>query len=379
MSDGRVIARLVFAQICLHGCLTGLRMAAPLWALRRFDDALLAGALVALFAVSQVFLALPAGRFVERQGLRRSLAASVLLTSGGALAATVWPSVPTLALAALLAGAGSGTTIIALQRHVGRAAADATARRSLFSWLAIGPSLSNFLGPLVAGVMIDLAGFRGAFAALALLPAIGWLVAHGATDESSLPPVPAPTRERAFTLLFDPGFARLMFVNWTLSTCWDVHAFMVPLIGHEHGFAASAIGAILAAFALAATAVRLAIPLLSRHLAERAVIVGAQIGTALLFVVYPLLDSAWAMAACSMLLGSTLGAVQPMIMSTLHHLVPADRVGQAIALRLRVVYGSSVVMPLFFGAAGARFGALAVFWIFGAAVGGGAWVARRLP
>ena len=378
MSDHRAIARLVFAQICLHGCLTGLRMAAPLWALQTHDDALLAGALVALFAVSQVFLALPAGRYVERQGLCRSLAASVLLTGGGALAATAWPSVATLGLAALASGAGSGTTIIALQRHVGRVAADAAARRSLFSALSIGPSLSNFLGPLLAGVMIDLAGFRGAFATLMLLPCLGWWVARHATDESALPPAPPPAPGAAWTMLKDRAFLRLMAVNWTLSTCWDVHAFMVPLVGHAHGFAASSIGAILAAFALAATGVRLALPALSRHLVERQVIIGAQLGTAAAFVIYPLLDTAWAMAACSMLLGITLGSVQPMIMSTLHHVVPADRVGQAIALRLMMVYGSSVAMPLLFGALGGAVGVGAVFWLFGATVGGGAWLARRL-
>ena len=68
-----------------------------------------------------------------------------------------------------------------------------------------------------------------------------------------------------------------------------------------------------------------------------------------------------------------------MIMSTLHHRVPPERVGQAIALRLRVVYGSSLVMPPVFGVAGAALGAVAVFWIFGIAVGAGAWASRRLP
>ena len=37
------------------------------------------------------------------------------------------------------------------------------------------------------------------------------------------------------------------------------------------------------------------------------------------------------MGGCAVLLGLTLGAVQPMIMSTLHHLTPDGRHGEAIA------------------------------------------------
>jgi hypothetical protein len=35
------LPRLVAAQVCIHGCLTGLRMAAPLWALRTNDSGMI--------------------------------------------------------------------------------------------------------------------------------------------------------------------------------------------------------------------------------------------------------------------------------------------------------------------------------------------------
>ena len=377
-SSRRAIAKLVFAQICIHGCLTGLRMAAPLWALRNFDSALMAGLLVAMFAVSQVFLALPAGRFVERQGLRRSLAASVMIGTAGASLAAIWPNPWTLGAAALFTGAGSGMTVIALQRHVGRVASSPSERRSLFSWLAIGPSFSNFLGPLIAGVLIDVAGFRAAFAAMSVLPVVAWLAARSVVDEPADLERVEPSREPAWTMFRDRAFTRLLLVNWLLSTCWDVHSFMVPVLGHQHDFSASAIGAVLGAFAIAATMVRMLMPFIAKRLRERQVIISAQVLTALVFAVYPLVDTPLSMGALSMLLGFALGSVQPMVMSTLHVLVPPERIGQAIALRLMVVYGSSVVMPLIFGAAGATVGPLAVFWVVGSGVSWGAWLARRI-
>jgi hypothetical protein len=39
---------------------------------------------------------------------------------------------------------------------------------------------------------------------------------------------------------------------------------------------------------------------------------------------------------------------------------------------------SSTLMPLLFGATGTLVGAAVLFWVVGAAVGSGSWVARRL-
>jgi hypothetical protein len=73
-----------------------------------------------------------------------------------------------------------------------------------------------------------------------------------------------------------------------------------------------------------------------------------------------------------------LGAVQPMIMSTLHQITPAHRQGEALGLRLMSINASSVLMPMLFGAAGAIAGVAPVFWVVGTAVGLGANSARKL-
>ena len=51
-------------------------------------------------------------------------------------------------------------------------------------------------------------------------------------------------------------FRRLLFVNWLQSSCWDVHTFVLPILGHERGLSASVIGSILGAFAIAAAVIR---------------------------------------------------------------------------------------------------------------------------
>ncbi|CAN7297752.1 MFS transporter [Variovorax sp. LjRoot178] len=374
------LLKLIAAQICLHAAMTGLRLAGPLLALQQGYSAAAVGLLIALFALTQVFLALPAGRFADRHGLKRPLMLSVIAASvGTALVAVVsWFSV--MCLAALMTGGATGAAVIALQRHVGRAAADPVQLKKVFSWLAIAPAVANFVGPFCAGLLIDhagrtpadLPGFRIAFAALALLPLAGWFFARKTPE---LPRVSLPAggaRPRAWDLLRESMFRRLLFVNWLQSSAWDVHAFVLPILGHERGLGASVIGSILGAFAIAAAVIRIVLPLVASRASERSVIAASTVVTALVFAVYPLLSSALAMGVCSVVLGFALGAVQPMVMSMLHQITPHARHGEALGLRLMVINASSVAMPMLFGSVGALIGVAGVFWLVGGAVALGA-------
>ncbi len=380
------LARLIAAQVFLHASMTGLRMAAPLLALRQGYGPVAVGALLALFALMQVFLALPAGRFADRHGLRRPLGLSVVAAVLGAGLAVAFPVFGVLCVSALLTGGATGAALIALQRHVGRAAHGVTQLRRVFSWLSIGPAISNFLGPFTAGVLIDHAGpsagselgFRAAFLLLAVFPLATWALVRRTRE---LPAVVAPAgaaAPRAWDLLREPLFRRLMLVNWFLSSCWDIHTFVVPVLGFERGISASSIGSILGGFAIAAAAVRLLLPIVVARLREGAVLAGAMVCAAALFALYPLLHTALAMGVCSVLLGLALGAVQPMVMSLLHQITPEARHGEALGLRLMTLNTSSVLLPMVFGVVGTAVGVGIVFWVAASVVGLGARLAWGL-
>jgi MFS family permease len=377
------LLRLILAQISIHACMTGMRMATPLLALKEGFSAAAVGMLLALFALTQVFLSLPAGRYADRNGLRKPLLLSVTAACLGAGLAVMFPTYPVLCLGALLTGGAAGTAIIALQRHVGRSAHSKEDLRKVFSWLAIGPAVSNFLGPFFAGLLIDyaggeeasLTGFRCAFALLALLPVAAWWWVRTVAE---LPPPEAAANGKqatAWDLLQNQGFRRLLLLNWALSSCWDVHTFVVPILGHERGLPASVIGSILGAFAIAAAVIRLLMPILTRHMSEWVVVMGAMVAACGLFIAYPFMPGAWSMGACSVLLGLVLGSVQPMVMSMIHQITPPARHGEALGLRMMAINGSSVVMPVLFGSIGAVVGVSALFWAVGTMVG----VSSRLP
>ncbi len=370
--DNPALARLIGGHICLHACMAGTRLAAPLLALREGYSTAAVGALLALFAITQVFLALPAGRYVDRHGYLKPVRYCLMASVIGVVFAALWPVFGVMCATALLTGGAVGVGAISLQRHVGRCARDAVERKRFFSWLSIGPALSNFIGPLVAGVLIDTGGFRLAFAVLALLPGLAWLLVRTTRELAPVVIDNSAGTQRAWDLLLEPQMRRLLLVNWLMSSCWDVHTFVVPVLGHERGLSASAIGMILGGFALAATSIRVALPWLASNLPERLVITVAMLATACFFALYPSMQTAWGMGLCSACLGVSLGSVQPMIMSTLHQITPEARHGEALGLRLMLINASSVTMPMLFGAAGAVAGVSVVFWAVGAAVGLGA-------
>lgn len=382
---GRELLRLMLAQVCVHTAMTGTRLAAPLLALQQGYSAAAVGVLLALYALSGVFLALPAGRLADRRGLQLPLRLAVASAMVGAGLAAAFPIYPVLCLSALLTGASAGATQIAMQRHVGRSARGPDELKHLFSWIAVAPPAANFLGPFAAGLLIDFAGpqpadmvgFRAAFALMALLPLVGWLLARGAPESEALAGSAAEqTKSSAFELVALPGIRRLLFANLLQAAAWDAHTFVLPILGHERGMAASTIGVLLGSFAVAAAVVRVALPRLTANVPEWRVIYFATLVAAVALLVYPLMPGAWTMGMCSVVLGLALGAVQPMVLVLLHRVAPPARQGEAMALRMMTMNFSSFLLPMLFGSIGAVTGVAGLFWLVAGVVAIGA---REVP
>ena len=395
MRFSRPLLALIVAQVFLHSCMTGVRVAAPLLMLRAGHDTWSVGVLLGLFAAAPVATSLRVGRMADRHGAHRPIRLAVALTVAGALLAATacalmavgprggWVAVAVLCIAAMLCGVGANMGLITVQRSAGKlAAGGAIDVTRIFSWLGLAPAVSNMIGPVIAGVVIDASGFGSAFMALALLPLGSLVCMRWVRAEVPVSRAAAGAPASAWSLLHTPGLRRLLVVNWLLSSSWDLHAFLVPVLGHERGLSASAIGLILGTFAASVASVRVFIPWVAHRLrdarAQSRVLVGAMLTTAAVFVLYPLATRAPAMAACGALLGVALGSVQPMVMSQLHRLTPAPRHGEALALRSMVINATSTVMPLLFGAIGTALGAAALFWLMAAVVTAGSSVAAKV-
>jgi MFS family permease len=383
-AGARLVLALIAGQIGLHAAMAGLRLAATLQALREGYSAWSVGLLLALFAAAPVLLALHAGRMADRHGYHRPMRWAAAMAAGGMLLAVASTRIAgdghfvLLCLAAMLGGGAANMGVLTIQRAAGLIARDSAHRVQLFSWLGIAPSLANVVGPVAVGLVIDAAGFTAVYVMLVFLPLLSWLAARRVPPIAPSPPTAADDGRTAWELLRAPGIRRLFTINFLLATCWDVHAFAVPILGHERGFSASTIGFILGGFTLSVSVARLLLPMLAHRLVEARVIRWAMLGTAAVFALYPLASTPLLMLGCAGLLGVTLGVAQPMIMSTLHHLTPDHRHGEALALRSMAMNVASTAMPLIFGVSGAWVGVGVLFWLVGAGVGSGAWLTGRL-
>lgn len=363
------------ALVCVHAGMAATRVTASLLVLHRGYPEWTVGVLLSLFAVAPIGLSLWAGRLADRHGLRRPLGVGVAMGAVGAAVAVLTQHPAALAFAALATGGAVAVAAVGIQREAGLMAREPSDLKRVFSWIALGPALSNALAPVVVGLLIDHVGFRSGFVFAALLPLVAWWL--GRRVPPTAPAVPRAEEDSrgrprgtlsAFGLLRSAPLRRLLLVNLALSSCWDAHSFAVPVLGHARGLSASSIGLILGAFAVAATLVRLAISRWAEHLDEKRALRRAMVLATAVCATYYWLPGAAGMVLGSALLGLALGSVQPMVLSMLHQVTPAGRHGEALGLRMVATNAATIVMPVGFGALAAATLPAAPLWLMAALV-----------
>jgi MFS family permease len=297
--------------------------------------------------------------------------------AAGVLVVTLLPGLPALFATAMLTGVSFMLFQVAAQYATGELGGVAARSRN-FGLLALGYSTSSILGPMIAGLTIDHAGFRATFALLTLLPLVP--IAVLATKRLALPG-PHPARAAglegsALDFVAHQELRRIFIINGLVSMAWELHTLFVPIYGHTIGLSASRIGYILAAFAAATFTVRLAMPAIARRISEHGVLTTALYIGALVYLALPFSRSVGTLMGLSFCLGLGLGASQPMVMSLLHTHTPPGRLGEAAGVRLSLVNSISVAVPLVFGAVGGAVGLSPVLWSVGVFLATGGFLTR---
>jgi len=369
---------LIGLGIANHVVLTGSRVTASLDALARGASPATVGALMALYAFLPMLLAIAAGRLADRMGVRRPMLVGSCGIALAALLPVLLPGLPVLFVTAALMGVSFMAFQVAAQYATGEIG-DPRDRGRNFGLLALGYSTSSIAGPLIAGLMIDHAGYRATFALLALAPLAP--IALLGSDRIALPgPHPAHASHAgssAADLFGHRELRRVLVINSLIAMAWELHTLFVPIYGHAIGLAASQICFVLASFAAATFVVRLAMPLLMRRLREHQVLTLALFIAGFVFLAFPFMRSVGALMALSFCLGLGLGAGQPMVMAVLHTHAPPGRMGEAAGVRMSLVNSMAVAVPLLFGAIGGTVGLAPVLWSAGVFLATGGILTRR--
>jgi MFS family permease len=378
--QARLLAVLIPLGIASHTVLAGSRVAVSLAALGQGASAFTVGILMALYALLPMLSAVATGRLSDRIGVRMPMLGGAIGLAAGVSLPLVSLSLWALYASATIVGMSFMVFQISTQRATGEIGRPQDRPRN-FSLLALGYSVSGFIGPLIVGFSIDRYGYTAPFAILAvvaLLPA--------AVLAANRFPLPGPHRVAGaahhggvLALLRHRAVRQVLAINVLLSVGWDLHTVFVPIYGARIGLTASHIGMVLAAFAAATFTVRLAMPAIARRLTEHQVLTAALAVAGAVYMLFPFSRSAVTLGALSFCLGIGLGSGQPMVMSLLHVHTPAGRIGEAVGVRMSLVQSSSVAVPLLFGAVGTSLGLAPVFWSIGLCLAAGGYLTRHGP
>lgn len=360
-----------------HVGFAGSRLAVPLLAVDQGATPFVVGTVVALYAALPALLALPAGRLTDRLGFKLPL---LFGTSGVFIALLLpfgWPSVTTLYFAASLLGVSFTIFQLATQTLAGAIAAPAERTRN-FSLLSLGYATANFSGPLIAGVLIDHIGHARTFLALAVpvVPAVV-LTAMGSRWIPDVHTRSGSVRGGVLDLLKIKALRNTLLASGIVSSAWDVYQFFMPIYGRAQGLSATAIGAVLSAFAVAIIFVRAALPLAVRRTGEAQMLTYAMFVSCAAFCLFPLFHSAWPLAAVSFLLGVGCGVGQPLSLTLVYNASPKGRAGEAAGMRITVNQVIHFAIPLLFGGIGSVAGYAAVFLTNAGFLVAGGFISQR--
>lgn len=368
---------IILLCISIHSCYIGSKVVISLLALEFGASQVLVGVIAALYALVPLMLGVYSGRLADTIGMRIPLLAGAALVACAMLTGHLWHSLSSLFAIAVLVGAGFVFFNVSIQNLTGtHGTADQHVRN--FSMLSIGYSTSTFIGPMVAGFVIDYAGHATAFlvfTVFALVPiAVITLNRNFAKFETA---GSRKEQRRALDLLRIPPVRRLIIISGLIVAASDLFAFYVPVYAHSTGLTASTIGVILGVYAVAAFLPRFMMPVMVRRWkAERVLFIAMLIG-ALGFVAFPLSAGVSLLMACSAVIGIGLGCGQPLSMMMSYEQSPAGRSGEVTGMRLTANNVARVVIPIMAGTVGAAFGTSPVFWANAVNLVGISYLIRR--
>jgi predicted MFS family arabinose efflux permease len=346
------------------------RVLLTLYALHLGAAPLTIGLLAATIGFFPMLLSWWSGRLSDRFGARWLMTFGAVGSAIGMMLPYFSPGLPAIFMAAALAGLSITVYQVSMQNLVGLLSAPQERARN-FSNYSLAGATSGFVGPMLAGFSIDHSGYGSAclyLAALPLIPVVLLLLQGAGLPRGN----PEHTAGGGLLgTLREPGVWRILAVSGLAQSGMDLFQFYMPVYGHAAGLSASAIGVVLAMYAVASFAVRVVTPRLVEKFGEEKLLAGAFVLSAAGFLLVPFFESMVALGLISFVFGLGMGLGTPITLMLMFNNSPSGRSGEAMGLRMSVDNLVRIVSPIVFGAVASGFGLAAVFWINALMLGAG--------
>lgn len=375
------VLSLISVSMLAHITMGGGRVAASLFMLRHGGSEALAGIAYSGYSLLPAILSLMMGKWIDKVGTRRVMRSSQIIMITGLLVPACWQNMVSVLLSAVVCGFGFASYMLAANVAVSMMPVQHDGERvGMLGWLAMGNSVAAVGGPTLTGFMIDHGGFGAAYATMAaiVITSLGVSFLVDVPGASGRPQKGSGGDGSIVKMVFsNPRILRIYLLAMVTSMLYDGFAFMTPVLGHERGFSATTIGAIMSAFAVGTFAVRTILPWLSRRLPEWRMLTLTFGIAAASFLMLPLADKGWIHAALGFMFGLSAGAGQPNILSLIYRAMPEGKAGEGAGLRSMMGNSVGLTAPSLYGAISGFFGAAPVFLGVGLIAGIASWQSDR--
>lgn len=375
------LLKLLLFTLLMHTACTSLRFTATLDAIHAGASSFEVGLMLASISFGPMFLAIAAGRWLDRSGPRAPMLASRLSVMAAAGCAILLPAsdlgIAPLFGACVLTGLSFMLTNVVIQRLTGDVTTPKN-RRFAFTALSLTTASSNLAAPVVAGYVIERLSYTAVYVWSAVAPLILsvllFVPAFGIVMKARPRAVRAEagrTKGSAADFLRDGPMRAVLVASVIISIAWEVGNLLIPIYAAGVGLTPSEIGWVLGSFAAATFIVRFVTPFLLKVVLEWHMIVLSLLLATAAFAVMPLVTTQGAMMGAAFVLGLGLGASLPNMMSLVYLFSPPERIGEAIGLRIMALNLGKSVFPVLAGLLGNWIGAGSTIWCLAAFAAGG--------
>ena len=337
------LLKLLLFTLLMHTACTSLRFTATLDAIHAGASSFEVGLMLASISFGPMFLAIAAGRWLDRSGPRAPMLASRLSVMAAAGCAILLPAsdlgIAPLFGACVLTGLSFMLTNVVIQRLTGDVTTPKN-RRFAFTALSLTTASSNLAAPVVAGYVIERLSYTAVYVWSAVAPLILsvllFVPAFGIVMKARPRAVRAEagrTKGSAADFLRDGPMRAVLVASVIISIAWEVGNLLIPIYAAGVGLTPSEIGWVLGSM--------------------------------------PLVTTQGAMMGAAFVLGLGLGASLPNMMSLVYLFSPPERIGEAIGLRIMALNLGKSVFPVLAGLLGNWIGAGSTIWCLAAFAAGG--------
>lgn len=339
-----------------------LMLLLPLLALRFGADTPTIGLLVASGAVLPLAFSIPIGTNVDRWGARRFVVAGFAGTVAALLPMLIHPSLPWLVVAYLLGSVMQNAFIIGAQTLVASLGGAGRAREGAYGWWTTAMSAGQVVGPVLAGVLLDVSGPRAAFAAVVATYTFAALATLAVRVSGRNAVAPPPFRMAQGVALLRRRTVGVAIVTSSMGVwAMTAQATFLPVHLEALSWSAALIGGALSVRAIASVVVRPIMPRLVALLGgrERAVVFALVAMAASLAGVVSV-PTFWSVVVWLTLFGAGHGLSQPISMVMVADDVDAGERGAAMGVRMTLNRLSQVLAPVSLAWVAAHLGIQAV-------------------